>query len=258
MSQFSGKTKQLFEKLFAEKNLLKTTVSALGLSFLVISTISDTFFGNPMYGNMGSIIIVSGLIWLGIFDSILEISSNRAQLRREFTSGNGLGVGACLASVVIFRILHGIAEGLCMLLAILVLFDMPELSSLAIGTVPDLAITLLLVAVVSQLTGLAVSAWSPSDTAALKAAPIVLIFELVFSNMMVAIPDSVEFLSNATVCRWGVEAVGSIFNLTIDSGAFEATASHLQTTWLWMLGLGAACVVISFLGLLVTKITAKS
>lgn len=262
LGKFFAKLQMLFERDIRNRATFKTILVAAALSFVVVYAVGESMFDSFDSAKSGALVISSAMIWLGLFDAILEVSDQRKQIKREFVEGQG-ALSSTLAMIVV-RIVHALLQTLCMTVATFVLVDTPNPDALIFGVEPDYILTLFCICFSSHMLGLAVSALSPTNITALKAAPPILIFELIFSGMLIGLPEKVEQLTKFTICRWGVEAIGSVFNIDSldwsieityrefgydffnghDNADFLFTNEHLIecVTWLGLLALVAAVV----------------
>lgn len=265
MRRFWAKIVLLMRSEIHTKALLKTVLTALVLSFAVVYIVSDSFFDSFDSAKTGSLVIVSGMLWLGLFDAILEVSNRRDQMAREFSGGqDSLTDGVAIVAV---RLLHTVLQTACMLGVSLALLDMPDdAPTLLFGTQADYALVLFAIGFSSQMLGLAVSALAKDNVGALKMAPPVLIFELIVSGMLIGLPEQLENFTGLTICRWGVEAIGSVFNInaldwsieqkyadfgynffnTHDDAAFLATPEHFGEALVWLFVLAVVMMIVTF------------
>lgn len=267
MGRSFAKLHLLMERDVATKATLKTLVVSLLLSLVVVFAVGSSMFDTFDNAKSGALVIASAMIWLGLFDSILEVSDQRKQMGREFTEGQG--VLSSLFALVVIRVVHAVVQTACMVVATFVMIEVPDASTVMMGTVPDYALILFCVCFSSHMLGLAISALAPSNITALKAAPPVLIFELIFSGMLIALPDAAKELTRFTICRWGVEAIGSVFNIndldwsievtyadfgydffnTHDNPDYLATSDHVMEALGWLLLLTIAAALVTFVAL---------
>ena len=74
MGRSFAKLHLLMERDVATKATLKTLVVSSLLSLVVVFAVGSSMFDTFDNAKSGALVIASAMIWLGLFDSILEVS----------------------------------------------------------------------------------------------------------------------------------------------------------------------------------------
>lgn len=198
-------------------------------------------------------IIVCEAIWCGLFQSILVIVKERANIKRDLVAG------VCLRSYVWSRVSVDFVVGLIQSVILTLSFwlvkgksNIPEENSfptvwskavevelsqgvsqkvtLEQSVYPEggivfgsemtslilfleLYLSIFLIILAADTLGICISCIAKDQIAAMKVAPYVIILELVLGGVLFVIPDGIEFLSKCMISRWGMESLGSILDL---------------------------------------------
>ena len=120
----------------------------------------------------------------------------------------------------------------------------------------EIFITVLLTMFSSSCIGLLISALFTSGESAILAVLVLMIGQVVFSNIMFTVTGAAATISNIIVCRWGMGALGASTDLNsrmawlqagLDGPMYDATVENLTHSW-QMLGLiSVVCLVAAWL-----------
>ena len=106
-------------------------------------------------------------------------------------------------------------------------------------------VTLLLTMFSSSCVGLLISALFSNGESAILAVLVLMIGQVVFSNVMFTLTGAAATISTVIVCRWGMGALGASTDLNsrmawlqagLDGPMYDATVENLTHSW-QMLGL---------------------
>ena len=127
---------------------------------------------------------------------------------------------------------------------------------LLLETDMEIFITVLLTMFSSSCIGLLISALFTSGESAILAVLVLMIGQVVFSNIMFTVTGAAATISNIIVCRWGMGALGASTDLNsrmawlqagLDGPMYDATVENLTHSW-QMLGLiSVVCLVAAWL-----------
>ncbi len=245
---------------------IKIIFSAVLISALSVLAIKDGMFDTFDSAKTGLFVLVCAAIWMGLFDSVLEVCGKRKALERDFFSGQSRL--SYVLALVAFQTLRAFIQAVILFLFSYQLINMPTTEGLQFNLWQDYLISLFLIVWASEMLGIGISSLAGTSIGALKASPLVLIYQLIISATLVEIPDFLNRLSGTTICRWGLEALGSLFDINSlswlvevqypqyefynshDMSAYAATSMHLCETWIWLLVLGVICILVAYVGLL--------
>ena len=120
----------------------------------------------------------------------------------------------------------------------------------------EIFVTLLLTMFSSSCVGLLISALFSNGESAILAVLVLMIGQVVFSNVMFTVTGAAATISNIIVCRWGMGALGASTDLNsrmawlqagLDGPMYDATVENLTHSW-QMLGLiSVVCLVAAWL-----------
>ena len=132
---------------------------------------------------------------------------------------------------------------------------MPQ-NHLLLETDMEIFVTLLLTMFSSSCVGLLISALFTNGESAILAVLVLMIGQVVFSNVMFTVTGAAATISNIIVCRWGMGALGASTDLNsrmawlqagLDGPMYDATVENLTHSW-QMLGLiSVVCLVAAWL-----------
>ena len=80
-------------------------------------------------------------------------------------------------------------------------------------------ITLFLVIYCADILGMAVSSIVKSEKAAMTVMPFILIIQLVMCGMFFPLEGVAAGVSNLTISKWGMEAIGTTADMKYDAGS---------------------------------------
>ncbi len=137
--------------------------------------------------------------WMGLFQSIQEISKERVIIEREKMAD--LKTGAYLASKVV--VIGGVLLLQCLVLLgmVWVLIGHPE-SGVLMPAFPEFFLTAWLTAMSAAALGLCVSAMAGSTDQAVSTAPFLLIPQILFSGVICDITGIVKYFTYVVSCNW--------------------------------------------------------
>lgn len=236
--------------------ILLPLLSSIGITFVAGGNMFEHYDGTKS----GLFTIVCAAVWIGLFNSIQEICKERNILKREYMTN--LRLSAYMTSKVVVQ--GGICglQSLLFLLVYAARMDFPEKGILFPNALVEYYLSVFLIMLAADCMGLLLSACVKSGDMANIVAPIVLIFQLIFSGVLFKLEGNAGTVANAMVSKWGMEAVGSISRLNdmptwiqltypqIPHEAeqmYESTKRHLGQVWLILAGAAAAFSVVSAL-----------
>lgn len=120
---------------------------------------------------------------------------------------------------------------------------------------PEMLVSVFLTAIASAAMGLFVSSLFTNADRAMTVAPILLMPQILFSDLIFKLEGTTKIISWLAVCRWSMEGMGTTANLNDLAGGvaqdmFTYSVSHLLRAWGILLGFTVACLVLSRLVLL--------
>ena len=212
-------------------------------------------------------------IWIGIFNSVQEICKERVILKREYMAN--LRLSSYIASKFVIQALLCFVQSLLLFTVFDLLIGLPEEGVLHETAAPEMLLTTYLTILSSSCMGLALSSVAKNPDRAMTLSPFLLVVQLVFAGIIFELEGAVELISNITISRWSISALGVSADLESlyddfssmqsmigqDSSAsdkvaqmFERTTENLQECWLILL---AFCLVFCVISVLLLRNISK-
>ena len=156
----------------------------------------------------GGFAVVCVCIWNGSFNSIQVICRERDVVKREHRAG--MKIYSYILAHMMYQLLICLLQTVVSLITFdLVGFDFSGEGIITPWLVLDVGITLFLITFASDMLSLFISSIVKSTTAAMTIMPFVLIFQLIFSGGMFALPTVVKPLTYLTVSSPGFKALSA-------------------------------------------------
>lgn len=189
----------------------------------IISAIIAWVPGNEMFvykqqTKNGAFAIVCACIWIGLFNSIQSICRERKIIKREHRTG--LHISSYILAHMIYELSLCMIQSVIMVAALLIFRKDFPTGGVILPAVIEIYISCLLTMYAADVLGIAVSSFVKSENAAMAAMPFVLIVQLVLAGTIFELSGSVEAVSNLTISKWAVEAIGSTCDINNMQDAF--------------------------------------
>lgn len=233
-----------FRIFFHEKGWSFIVFAAI-ISWIVAWVVGKDMFTTYEHTKSAVFAIVSAGIWIGIFNSIQTICKERSIIKYEHRTG--LHMSSYILSHVIYQAVICLIQSVLILIICSIYIDFPKKGLILPWSVPEYLITIFLLLMASDLTGIAISSIVRTPNAAMTVMPFVLILQLTLSGVLFSLSGVSKKIADFTVSKWGMEALGSIsdFNslpLKVSikhpelgsrnpMPAYEATPEHLLKVW---------------------------
>lgn len=196
-----------FFRMFVFQSDWKVMPIAALIAGLVGMVMKNGLFRTMEGTLLGSFAIACICVWNGFFNSIQNVCRERAIVKREHRSG--LHISSYITAHTIYQAF------MCLLQTIITMFVLIKMGvtipqdpkGLITGDfIIDLGITIFLTTFAADMMSLLVSSLVRNTTTAMTVMPFLLIFQLVFSGGFFALPDSITFLTDYTITKWGLTA----------------------------------------------------
>ena len=239
---FRSQLRAIAQESFNERQDVYMLASAFIISLLAGLVIRDGMFYDYDHTKVGFFIVVCCALWMGMFDSILCICGKRDVLERDKFSG--LKPVPYLLACVVYQAFHSILQSAVMCIVTALFVRWPSNTATLIVS-PSFAyfFTVFLITFAAQMLGLAVSSLLRTSEKALTFAPFLLIYELVMSETIFGLPDALEPLRDTTIVRWGLNALGSAYDIdsltwTAETKIHQMMSSFVDTVSSWLAPFG--------------------
>ena len=201
-----------FSLLFRKKSLLALLIIQPIIIAVLLALVAseDTF---TVYDDTKSMMfsLACAAIWLGLFDTIQDICSERTIIKREYM--NKLRLSCYLGAKLVVYSCVGIIQALLLGGIYLAMMGQNLEGIFMPWGDAEMILVLFMTILASQALGFIVSALSRSADKAMVSAPFLLIIQLLFSGILFKLEGFGEFISYFTISKWSVEGLGSVANL---------------------------------------------
>lgn len=157
---------------------------------------------------MGSFALVCVCVWNGCFNSIQVVCRERDVIKRQHRSG--MHISSYVLSHMIYQVIICLLQtGILLYLTKKIGVRYPSAGVVTPWMIVDIGITMLLITYASDMLSLWISSLTKSATTAMTVMPFVLIFQLVFSGGMIALPQWSKPISSFTISSPGLKAIAA-------------------------------------------------
>ncbi len=238
--------------------------------FIVSLVAGDDMFTSFQDSQTGYFVLCCAVVFTGVFNSIQEICKERSIVKREYCANLGLGAYICSKLCV--------QAVICAVQAVLILFIFSLFSDfsrapqgLVFPALVECGITLFLLNLSSDATGLFISSLVKTADVANIIAPVFLVLQVVFSGVLFSMTGIFRYISFFMVGRWAMEALGSSCDIAAELRSareialsagkdigryelnvidmYEPTAEKLISAWVMLSAFIAAFSLLSILTL---------
>jgi energy-coupling factor transporter ATP-binding protein EcfA2 len=154
-------------------------------------------------------ILACAAFWVGISNAIQEVCKERNVLKREYMTGVKLDTYV-LSKLLVMLPISAIQAFLLYSIVALVAGTPPR-GLLVVYPYAEMLVTCFLTIFAASAMGIFISALSKDAAKAMALAPILMVPQLLFSGAIIPVESPpLQVLSWATICRWPLQAYGSI------------------------------------------------
>lgn len=198
-------------RMFVYQSDWKVLPMAALIAALVSMVVKRDFF-LTMEGTLkGALAVTCVAIWNGCFNSIQVVCRERGIIKREHRSG--MHISAYIVAHMLYQALLCLAQTVLTLYVCSVMgVRFPQAGFITQWFLADLGITIFLITYASDMLSLWVSCLAHSTTTAMTVMPFLLIFQLVFSGGIFALPAWCQPLSDYTISRYGITCIAAQAN----------------------------------------------
>ena len=232
--------------IWNDKLLLASLALQSPFMVLVVKLTADPNCFTSNLVNIGSrtalFILAAMATFMGTLNSYREICKEREIILREASVGVSLPAVVLSKAVILFLI--EILQAVILAMGFVAIVHVPQ-NHLLLETDIEIFVTLLLTMFSSSCVGLLISALFSNGESAILAVLVLMIGQVVFSNVMFTLTGAAATISTVIVCRWGMGALGASTDLNsrmawlqagLDGPMYDATVENLTHSW-QMLGL---------------------
>ena len=243
--------------IWNDKLMLASLVLQSPFMVLVIKLTADPNCFTSNLVNIGSrtalFILAAMAAFMGTLNSYREICKERTIILRE--ASVGVSLPAVVLSKAVVLLLIELLQAAVLAIGFVRVVHVPQ-NHLLLETDIEIFITVLLIMFSSSCVGLLVSAIFKNGESAILAVLVLMIGQVVFSNVMFTLSGAAGYIATIIVCRWGVGALGASTDLNsrlawlqagLDSPMYDATVANLTHSWQMMGLIAAVCLVAAWL-----------
>ena len=234
-------------RIFVNEKGFKSFISTAIIAILILGVANkETFL--VAFGPTRSIIfaLISGCLWIGIFNSIQSVCRERAIIKREHRTG--LHISSYITAHMIYELVLCLIETAIITTTLFIMYDIPSGGALLPSFI-ELFITFFLVIYSSDILGMVISCIVKRETTAMTVMPFVLIVQLVMCGIIFPVEGAAaDFIASLTISKWGVNVSCVILNVIsmqdptgiISSNpslitSMESSAGNLFEGWFFMI-----------------------
>ena len=245
LRQFVVLVERNLQLIWNDKLLLASLTLQSPFMVLVVKLTADPNCFTSNLVNIGSrtalFILAAMATFMGTLNSYREICKEREIILREASVGVSLPAVVLSKAVVLFLI--EILQSVILAMGFVAIVHVPQ-NHLLLETDIEIFVTLLTM-FSSSCVGLLISALFSNGESAILAVLVLMIGQVVFSNVMFTLTGAAATISTVIVCRWGMGALGASTDLNsrmawlqagLDGPMYDATVENLTHSW-QMLGL---------------------
>lgn len=176
---------------------------------LVVALVAgDSMFTTFHDSQTGYFVLCCSVIFTGVSNSIQEICKERSIIKREYCAN--LSLGAYIFSKLILQAVICAAQTLLVILVFALFADFSKSQNgLIFPILLEVYISVFLLNLSSDATGLFISSLVKSADVANIIAPVFLIAQVVFSGVLFPMNDFFEFTACFMVGHWAIRALGA-------------------------------------------------
>lgn len=251
LRQFVVLAERNLQLIWNDKLLLASLTLQSPFMVLVVKLTADPNCFTSNLVNIGSrtalFVLAAMATFMGTLNSYREIILREASV--------GVSLPAVVLSKAAVLLLVEVLQAAILALGFVSIVHVPQ-NHLLLETDMEIFITVLLTMFSSSCIGLLISALFTSGESAILAVLVLMIGQVVFSNIMFTVTGAAATISNIIVCRWGMGALGASTDLNsrmawlqagLDGPMYDATVENLTHSW-QMLGLiSVVCLVAAWL-----------
>ena len=193
-------------RIFIYERGWKVIIFAAVIAAVITSVLGEHMFENNDDTKTGCFAIVCACIWIGIFNSIQSVCREREIIKREHRTG--LHISSYVIAHLIYEFVICLIQSAVVTAILAFGTELPE-QGIFFDMRLEYFITLFLITYAADALGSAVSAIVKTETAAMTIMPFVLIVQLVFSGAIFQLNGPESLLSQLTISKWGMSALGT-------------------------------------------------
>ncbi len=211
IKQFTTLSKRYAKTIINNKQqLILMIAQAPVIAYLLSLVVSTDLFQSYDEAKTFLFAMASASIWLGLLNSIQEICKERVILQKEYMAN--LKLSAYLSSKVVIQCLLGLIQAFLLVTTFSLLIEVPK-EGVITSWYLEMVISCFATIISASAIGLVTSCLSKNSSVAMSFAPLLLVPQLLFSGMLFPLEGTVEKISYLILCRFSVEAFGTINNL---------------------------------------------
>lgn len=176
----------------------------------LVAVVAGTNMFKTMEGCMtGSLALACICIWNGFFNSIQVVCRERDIVKREHRSG--LHISSYIIAHMIYQaFLCVLQTEVTILVCTVAGMEFPTAGIVTQYFYADIAITIFMLTYAADVMSLMISCIAKTTTAAMTLMPFMLIFELLFSGSMFSLSASMDWLTNFSLAKWGINSLSAL------------------------------------------------
>lgn len=268
MLSFKASLISYFKLKLRDGTYIKSIFFMFISSMLCISFISDGVFETCDDTRVLFLMMISLCVWNGLFNSISDIAKAKEVIIKDFELK--LSILSFLLAQCVIQIFICILESIILFAVVMFTYEFPNNKLIFDTPFVDYYLTILIVLIAADFMGIMISSLAIllSDdnpfSFTMTVVPLVLLIQLLLSNILVSLKgEMAEFISNFSICKWGVLALENIVDINnyprkitlifVDAGlefpdVFSVAENNtLLEYWFYMILFSIVCFIVTYL-----------
>lgn len=214
LRQWLVQSRRYFELVINDRRRLLLLLLQAPLLGLLLCMVSDTAPNTPFVFLKDAKALMFSLtcaaFWVGLLNSIQEICKERSILVREQMAN--LKASAYIGSKIAIQGGFCLVQSFLLVGVVALLKGLPE-HHLVLPPFAEIYLTTFLAAFSATALGLVISAFSPNPDRAMAIAPLLLMPQILFSNVVFELKGFVKYLATLITSKWAMDAYSATVNL---------------------------------------------
>ncbi|MEE8841606.1 MAG: ABC transporter permease [Eubacteriales bacterium] len=200
-------------RIFANEKQWKGFISATIITALIASVTGKQMFTEYSATRNGTFALICACIWIGIFNSIQSVCSERGIIKREHRSG--LHMTSYVTAHMVFEFFQSAVDAAIVTAVTVFIFGSNMRDADGFKNVNYLLfyVTFFLIIYASDVLGMMVSCIVKTPETAMTVMPFVLIIQLVMCGFIFELKGKAAVIGKITISKWGMNALGTIANI---------------------------------------------
>lgn len=194
-----------YTRIFLRSNGWISLLSTAIITSLIVLVVGKSAFDTYSSTRSAAFALVCSCIWIGLFNSIQTVCSERATIKQEMHSG--VHYTSFLVGHLVFEVFLCLIETALVVAILTGLYgnSLAPDDQLTVTRILGLYLIFFLIIYSSDVLGLMISSLVKTPHQAMTIMPFVLIMQLIMSGFLFKLSGIANWLSYATLAKWGLK-----------------------------------------------------